>query len=222
MPENIPILVGAVLTVLVLLGYLLGENNFLFRLATYIFIGVASGYVFVLVFYQVITPRLIRPLLSGSFEQIVLTLPPLVLSVLLVFKIFPNLSRLGNLSMAYLVGAGAAVAIGGAVLGTLITQARASIDLFDLSAGGGISRLLDGVFILVGTLSTLLYFSFSAKAQRGAAPQRPVPVRAAASVGQIFIAITLGSLFAGVFTASLTALIERLGFLLNLVRTMVF
>ena len=88
--------------------------------------------------------------------------------------------------------------------------------------GGGISRLLDGVFVLVGTLSTLLYFSFSAKAQRNAAPQRPVAVRAAAGVGQIFIAITLGSLFAGVFTASLTALIERLGFLLNLVRTMVF
>ena len=65
--------------------------------------------------------------------------------------------------------------MGGAVLGTLITQARASINLFDLSAGGGISRLLDGVFILVGTLSTLLYFSFSAKAQRNAAPQRPVP-----------------------------------------------
>ena len=222
MAEIIPVLVGAVLTLFVILGYLLGENNFLFRLATYIFIGVASGFVFVMVFYQVITPRLIRPMLSGSFEQIVLTILPLVLSVLLVFKIFPNLSRLGNISMAYLVGAGAAVAIGGAVLGTLITQARASINLFDMSAGGGAMRLVDGAFILVGTLSTLLYFSFSAKAQRNAPAQRPVAVRAAAGVGQVFIALTLGALFAGVFTASLTALIERLGFLLNLVRTMIF
>jgi hypothetical protein len=30
-------------------------------------------------------------------------------------------------------------------------------------------------------------------------------------VGQLFIAITLGVLFAGVFSASLTALIERIG-----------
>jgi len=222
MAENIPVLVGAVLTLLVIVGYLLGENNVLFRLATYIFVGVAAGFVFIMVFYQVIVPRLIRPLTSGSFEQIVLTILPLVLSVLLVFKVFPNLSRLGNLSMAYLVGAGAAVAIGGAVLGTLITQARASINLFDMSAGGGISRLLDGVFILVGTLSTLLYFSFSARARRGAPPQQPVAVRAAGSLGQIFIAITLGSLFAGVFTAALTALIERLDFLLSLFGTLGF
>ncbi|HEY9088753.1 MAG TPA: hypothetical protein VIO36_11340, partial [Anaerolineaceae bacterium] len=141
MAENIPVLVGAVLTLLVIVGYFLGENNVLFRLATYIFVGVAAGFVFIMVFYQVIVPRLIRPLTSGSFEQIVLTILPLVLSVLLVFKAFPNLSRLGNLSMAYLVGAGAAVAIGGAVLGTLITQARASINLFDMSTGGGIARL---------------------------------------------------------------------------------
>ncbi len=222
MAENIPVLVGAVLTLLVIVGYFLGENNVLFRLATYIFVGVAAGFVFIMVFYQVIVPRLIRPLTSGSFEQIVLTILPLVLSVLLVFKAFPNLSRLGNLSMAYLVGAGAAVAIGGAVLGTLITQARASINLFDMSTGGGIARLLDGVFILVGTLSTLLYFSFSARARRGAPPQQPVAVRAAGSLGQVFIAITLGSLFAGVFTAALTALIERLDFLLSLFGTLGF
>ncbi len=222
MAQNIPLLVGAVLTVLVILGYLLGENNALFRLATYIFVGVAAGFVFVMVFYQVITPRLIRPMLSGQFEQMVLAIAPLVLSLLLVFKVFPNLSRFGSLPMAYLVGAGAAVAIGGAVLGTLITQARASINLFDMSAGGGLGRLLDGLFVLVGTISTLLYFSFSAKAQRSAPPQRPVAVRAAAGVGQVFIAITLGSLFAGVFTAALTALIERLGFLLDVVRTMLF
>ncbi len=34
-----------------------------------------------------------------------------------------------------------------------------------------------------------------------------------ALVGQIFIAITLGVIFAGVFSASLTALIERLHFI---------
>jgi hypothetical protein len=34
-----------------------------------------------------------------------------------------------------------------------------------------------------------------------------------ARIGQIFIAITLGALFAGIFAASITALIERLDFI---------
>ena len=45
--------------------------------------------------------------------------------------------------MAYLVGVGAAVAIGGAVLGTLLPQISATFDNFDLkSAQCGISLCL--------------------------------------------------------------------------------
>ena len=37
-------------------------------------------------------------------------------------------------------------------------------------------------------------------------------------VGRIFIAITLGVLFAGVYMSALTAMIERLGFVINFFR----
>ena len=37
-------------------------------------------------------------------------------------------------------------------------------------------------------------------------------------VGRLFIAITLGVLFAGVYTAALTAMIERLGSIINFIR----
>lgn len=124
--------------------------------------------------------------------------------------------------MAYLVGVGAAVAVGGAVLGTLLAQTRATINLFDLNAAGSVDpglRLLDGIFVLVGTLSALAYFHFGARARRGQPSVQPVPVRLLGSVGQFFISITLGALFAGVFTAALTALIERLDFLLNVIRS---
>jgi hypothetical protein len=36
-------------------------------------------------------------------------------------------------------------------------------------------------------------------------------------VGQVFIAITLGAIFAGVFASALAALIERLSFLVSTV-----
>lgn len=211
MLDKIPLYVGAALTLLVLIGYLLGENNFLFRIATYIFVGVAAGYVFVVVIYQVLLPRLILPLLSGSLSQVALVVVPLLLSVLLIFKVFPRISNWGQLPMAYLVGVGAAVAIGGAVLGTLITQARASISLFDLRAAG--ADPLYGLFVLVGTVGTLAYFNFSARTRRGQPPERPAPVGVLAFIGKLFIAVTLGSLFAGVFTAAITAMIERLGYL---------
>ena len=66
--------------------------------------------------------------------------------------------------------------------------------------------------MLVGTITTLVYFHFGAKAT-ATGPQRGPLVRVLAWVGQIFIAITFGVIFAGVFMAAMTALIERLTFL---------
>jgi hypothetical protein len=45
--------------------------------------------------------------------------------------------------------------------------------------------------------------------------------RGIAWVGRIFIAITLGVLFAGVYMSALTAMIERLSFILNFIRQLV-
>ena len=129
----------------------------------------------------------------------------------------PSLSRMGNFSMAYLVGAAAAVAIGGAVLGTLLGQTRGAINAFDLKALPAgttpASHLIDAVVMLVGTVTTLAYFQFTARTRPNLPPERPAAVETLARIGQIFIAITLGALFAGVLAAALTALIERLGFL---------
>jgi len=52
--------------------------------------------------------------------------------------------------------------------------------------------------MLVGTITTLVYFHFGAKATAGG-PQRSKLVIWLGWIGQVFIAITLGVLFAGVF-----------------------
>ena len=66
--------------------------------------------------------------------------------------------------------------------------------------------------MLVGTISTLVYFHFSTRPTAGG-PQRSRLVIWLGGIGQVFIAITLGVLFAGVFAAAMTALIERLNFI---------
>jgi hypothetical protein len=47
------------------------------------------------------------------------------------------------------------------------------------------------------------------------AAERQPWIEGLSKVGQVFIAITFGALFAGVYTAALTAFIERIQFLWN-------
>lgn len=214
MPSDLIWTIAAFILTLMIFSYLLGDN-ILFRIATYIFVGVAAGYVATMVVYQVILPRLVWPVLTGSILQV---LVPIILSIFLVAKLFPRISSLGNIPMGYVVGVAAAVVIGGAVLGTLFGQGLASINMFSLQAAAAsghspIVQALGAAFILVGTLCTLAYFNFGAVARPNQPPRRAQVVELLARIGQIFIAITLGALFAGIFAASITALIERLDFI---------
>jgi len=164
--------VGFLLTVCVL-SYLFGDNP-LFRLATFMFVGVAAGYAAVLLIYQVLLPRLVLPLLQGSLAERGLMVIPLVLSVLLLFKLSPRFTRLGNLSMGVIVGVGAGVLVGGTVLGTLLGQTRAAVDAFALQGTASPMVLLfEAVLFLIGTVSTLVYFHFGVKSSPNQPARRP-------------------------------------------------
>jgi hypothetical protein len=201
------------LLTLMILSYLIGDNP-LFRLAVYIFVGVSAGFAAAVVWWQVLFPRLLLPLLTGSFFERLFSLVALLLGVLLMMKLSPRTAALGNPSIAFLVGVSAAVAVGGAVMGTIIPQTQASIDVFALPGSGDfwLERIIFGSITLAGTIMTLAYFHFGAKSTPDG-PKRSKLVIVMSWIGQIFIAITLGVLFAGVFAASMTALIERLNFI---------
>ncbi|HNT24386.1 MAG TPA: hypothetical protein PKM21_08480 [Anaerolineales bacterium] len=210
--------VGFVLTLMVL-SYLVGDN-FLFRIAIHIFIGVAAGYAVAMLLYHVLWYRLIVPLLQDPIQNLWLGVPGLLLLIWMFAKASPRLARLGNPLLAYLAGVGAATAIGGAIVGTIFPQVGASINLLDLQAArqsGSVlsSTLLKGLTILVGTLATLGYFHFGVRPVAGSASsQRPAFIEnVVAPVGHFFIAVTFGVLFAGVYMAALVALIDRVRFI---------
>lgn len=206
--------ISCLLTVMIL-TYLIGDNP-AFRVAIYIFIGASAGYVAAVAWHQVLYPRLVLALISGSLAERLLAVIPLVLGLLLLYKLSPRRANLGSPSMAFLVGVGAAVAVGGAVMGTLFPQTRASMNVLNLSSAGQYwpERLSEGVVMLIGTITTLVYFHYGAKATTSG-PDRGKFVQALSWVGQIFIAITFGVLFSGVFMAAMTALIERLYFIVT-------
>lgn len=205
------------LLTLMILSYLIGDNP-AFRIAIYLFIGVSAGYVAAIAWNQVLKPRLFLPLIQGGWTNLLL-LVPLILGLLMFAKLSPRLARLGNPSLALIVGVGAAVAVGGAVLGTLFPQTEAAASRFALPliAEGWpkwLGLLVEALIMLLGTISTLAFFHFSAKSTpRG--PQRGKIIDILAGVGQVFVAITFGVLSAGAFAAAMTALIERMYFLVN-------
>lgn len=204
------VLLGFVFT-LFIFSYILGDNP-LFKFAIHVFIGVAAGYATVVTLFNVILPQLVFPFLSGSQGEIVLTVIFLIPSILILAKIFPRLSALGNPAVAILVGIGAAVAIGGAVTGTIFPQTSASINAFEKQA------LLNAIILLISTLTTLIYFQFNL-GQRKATPKLLQRIlQGIGWVGQFFVAVTFGALFTGVYVAVMTALIERFNFLWSFIR----
>ena len=217
--EIISAFIGFILTLMVF-SYLIGDNP-LFRIAVYLFIGVSSGYAATVIFNYVLLPRF-SAFQLGDISQFILAMIPLLFGVTLFAKLSPRMAWIGNFAMAVVVGVGAAVAIGGALLGTLMPQLGAAINTFDIrSAGGGLqaaSRLVQGVVMLGGTVLTLASFHFTAARAPDGTPQPNPVIEGIAWVGRLFIAITLGVLFAGVYVSALTALIERLSFMVDYIR----
>lgn len=216
--------IGLLLTLFVF-SYILGDNA-LFRIAVHIFVGVAAGYTAFAVGASVLWPQLVSPLFSFDPLRMTQVAVPLVLSFLVFLKAFPRLSGLGKPVMAFLVGVAAATAVGGAVLGTIFPQAIATMNLLDAGAiqesgKSVVMGLANGALILVGTLTTLAYFHFGVRSTPGGRPQRAAIVEWIAWVGQIFIAITFGALFAGVYAAALTALVERWQFVYDAIRSFI-
>jgi hypothetical protein len=223
-----PLLAG-ILT-LFTLSYVFADNQ-LFRSSIYLFIGVAAGYAGAIAIDEIIWPQLFLPIQAWWFGapqvDFVEIFIRLLLSLLLLSKLFPRISSLGNPVMAMLVGVGASLAIAGAVRGTILPQLGASSSIFDINSlllalqggylveGGGI--LLKGFITLLAMISTLAYFHFGARSRGHLSPERSIFVDSLAWLGNIFIPVTLATIFSGVLLTALSALIERLDFLLSLI-----
>lgn len=203
-PDLAGLIVGTLLTLMVL-SYILGDNPF-YRLALHILVGATVGYgtaVALTMLFQTVLPALGDP--AARLSLIV----PVVLGILLLFKGFPRWASWGNLSTALLVGIGAAVALSGALLGTIIPQTRAVGPVWNWLQGGWIG-LLNGLLMAVGTACALLAFAF-------AVPRNPSlrrlwngMVGLPGRLGRVFLMIAFGAAFATALTASLSVLVGRI------------
>jgi hypothetical protein len=214
---------GFLLTVMVL-SYLIGDN-FFFRLAAHVFIGLTAGYLAVLIVRQILWPYLITPLVTHTWMESLWLAVPLILILLLLLSQIPKVAGLGSIPLAFLIGLTAAIAIGGAVFGTLIPQAKSLVDAFDPAFWHEAGkrpwlRILDSALMLIGIVSTLSFFHFGRKwriDKNEEMLERPRIFEVLSKVGQIFIGISLGAVFAGIFSSALMALIDRIMFIADFI-----
>jgi hypothetical protein len=221
--------VSAALTIMIF-SYISGDNPF-FRLAQHILIGCVAAYAVVVAVHGVLLPNLIAPLLTNSSTEWTLVVP-LLLGVMLLSKASPQAAWLGNVSIGFMLGVGSALGVGGALLGTLLPQLRATmISFFDqvrlgLSPAEQLGLIFSNLIIVVGTLGALLSFHFGV--ERTGAGQLPalsleVGLRRArqallstwSGFGRVLIWVAFGALFAGVALSRITLLVERVQFLLD-------
>ncbi len=207
-PEQIGLWAGFVLT-LMIFSYLLGDN-FLYRIAVYLFVGLAAGYITVVTVESVILPWLRSTVLAPNAGAggIVLGIIPLLIGALLLLKTSPRLGRLGNLGIAFIIGVGTAVALVGAISGTLLPLAAATSSSVSIN-------VLNGFLIFIGVASTLIYFQYLARRTPGGAVQRGLFTRVAGTVGQGFIVVSLAAIYAGAILTSLTIFSERISFIVG-------
>jgi hypothetical protein len=177
------------------LSFLYRENKF-YNLAESIFIGVGTGYAFVLAWSN-IKLKGFQQLAGGNF----LTIIPLLLGLCLLGKMSPSTACLGRLPAAMLMGMGSAIALRGAIQSELVRQIVATC--VPLNS-------VDNIIIVTGTIATLSYFLFSMKDTGSKASSG---LRVLSKYGRYVMMVSFGAAFANATMQRCAQLIDRLRFL---------
>jgi hypothetical protein len=210
-------LIAAILTFMVW-SYLLGDNP-AFRFAEHLFVGIAIGYAVLVAWFNVVQPALFG---AVAPQSPIFAAVPLVLCLLLMAKVRPAWSVIGNIPIAFLIGVGAALAVGGALFGTLWPQVSATANLsLDPADYGDPQPILASTFfwqnlaIVIGTIGTFFYFTFNMQPQGLLGGFRETFTRFWSGIGRWVILITLGALFGNTAMSLIAALIGRIQWLMD-------
>ncbi|MCA9872775.1 MAG: hypothetical protein KC441_03955 [Anaerolineales bacterium] len=205
MNDTLGLVIGFTLTLLIY-SFVIGDNP-VYRLAVHILVGVSAAYAGVYVLRQVILPVFAQLAINPISLNSLLWLVPILLALLLILQRISRLSWLGDNATALLVGVGAAVALVGAISGTLLPQVMTFY-----GRGNAALTPLEGLIVAVLTICTLLTFHFTGKRNEQGEWIRPFWQRGLVQLGQAVLMITFGALFAGILSTSLILLTERISY----------
>jgi hypothetical protein len=214
-PETIGLATATILT-LAVLSYLFGDNG-LYRLAQSLFIGVAAGYAGALSWHSILWPRILllfrQPATYWYYGLF------FVMGIMLLGRGIRATRVLANLPLGVLFGLGAALALGGALGGTLLPLVQSMFVPLVPQAHGAVWSdwwmIIDAILIIIGTLAVLGAFQFTISQRSPFKFIGKAWSTLGRSLGRGLIMVVFGALYAGALVSFFTLLIGRLAFLLE-------
>jgi hypothetical protein len=178
------------------------KDNPVYRLVEHVFAGLSAGYYIGLIWKSVVIQQLWDPMTQEG--QWWLFIPGL-LGCLMFARLVPRISWVSRLALAFVMGNTAGVFLISQLHGLVLPQMQSTMTP-SLSPEGGINLLLTAV-VVVGVISTLIYFYFS-KAHTGV-------LGGTAKVGIWFIMVAFGAHFGYTVMGRISLLIGRVQFLVE-------
>ncbi len=177
------------------------KDNPVYRIAESWLIGLSIGYTLVIFWQTTLVDNLFNPLFGdGKFIMIL----PLILGLLMFSRFSKKISWMSRIPIAFMIGAGAGVAIPAMLYARTLKQVSASV--MPLLAENGVFNF-DALVVVVGLLSTLAYFYFS-REHKGVMGK-------AAKLGTYFLMIFFGTTFGYTVMSRMSTFIGRIDFLLT-------
>ncbi|MEE8146418.1 MAG: hypothetical protein V3T24_02345 [Longimicrobiales bacterium] len=220
LPRTIGVWVAGLLT-LFILSFLYRDNP-LYKLAESIVVGSSAAYVMVTGFWTSIignlfaklTPDMVRdwaqPGLSLEEKQDWVYIFPLILGILLLWRLAPKGAWISRWPLAFFIGATAGFRLTGYLEPDFVRQISSTImPLYETTSGGSFDlwATVGNVTILVGILACLVYFFFSIE-HKGF-------VGRTAKLGIWFLMITFGAGFGYTVMGRIALLAERFQFIFD-------
>jgi hypothetical protein len=135
------------------------KDNVVYKITENIFVGIAAGYLVVVEYFNVIKPDLIDAL---YYDHKFLMLIPALLMLLLFTRVIPKIAWVSRISIAFMVGMGAGLAIPTTMNAMVIQQVKGTLSIAYLgSPYGDVMGVFGGVLLFAGTVCALIYFFFS-------------------------------------------------------------
>ena len=192
---------------LAIFSFLYRDNPF-YKIAEHVFIGVATGYTFILALGQTIKPNFVDEILgalSGDQSKTLWRIGAGVLGVMLLLRLNRKTSWLSTWPLALLVGTFAALRMTGLtqsdligqINGTIQTTFYPSLPFFSWDS----AAFFNNFVIIGGVVCVLIYFFFSLE-HRGV-------LKVSSNVGIYFLMVTFGSSYGYTVMARVSLLIGR-------------
>ena len=181
-----------------------------FRYAQHLLLGALTGYVAAVLLRTVLIPGLAAPVSRGVGGWLMLAIS-ILLIVLLAFRFTGKASFriLGLIPLGLLFGIGGALALAGAVRGTLAPQLLASLPL----SFAPTAPVIDALTVALATFTTVGVIVFFQRRTRAGWDASRGWVRRLATLGYWGLMIAFGALLATTAGARLTLLIDRVQYL---------